>query len=177
MEKEFEGKVSRNGKFEIGVLAAFLLGNKIKVSTKSKNECQFGFEATLETNFIEIKKEKTTLNSETGTEIIISLTENTNSYFQKEEYTDIAWYDWFLYDIPKVEYYLNKGLISKNKSFYEQTGKKKLKYSEGITVEWFPDNFLCEDSNSIYVSCNGIFINKYEKKVFSCFIRKKQEDK
>lgn len=108
-KKEFEGKVVRNGKFGIGVLAAFLLGDEILVQTKSyKENISYRFNAKLNNEYIEVEKLVDSY-FEIGTEIKISMTKEFAKYFSTEKersLLSVEWTDWYLGDIP-VNYYVN----------------------------------------------------------------------
>lgn len=65
-----KSKIQRSGRFGIGVLAAFLLGNEILVTTKNiNNDYGFKFKADIDSEQIEVKR----VNSEEGTVIKILL--------------------------------------------------------------------------------------------------------
>lgn len=70
--------IQRNGKFGIGILSSFLLGNTITVSTKSKEEIEYIFSTKKDTKVIEIEKRinnnsRYAGDSPYGTQIIIKL--------------------------------------------------------------------------------------------------------
>jgi hypothetical protein len=105
-KKEFEGKVTRNGRFGVGVLAAFLLGDIITVKTKSYKENAFAYIFTTNKagDFINVKKLKG--NFDTGTEIGIIMSKYTFDRLIVREY-GIAWTKWYIGKVPIVQYLLN----------------------------------------------------------------------
>ena len=153
-KKEFEGKVSRNGRFGIGVLAAFLLGDKITVKTKSyKNgESAYEFSTDLCADFIDVKKIS---GFEIGTEIEIAMSEKIFHKLTSEK-NIISWKDWYVGEIPEIQYLLcgnkqkPKWSFTPSKNFIPQS-------KEYGTIHW---KYLKDwkDSLHILVVCNDIII-------------------
>jgi hypothetical protein len=86
--------VLRSGRFGIGVLAAFLLGEELEVSTRHADSAEgICFSATLGTNNIELRK----CQRPVGTTIRARLSEKALKVLAKEE----AW-DWYCLSEPKV---------------------------------------------------------------------------
>lgn len=90
-------KVYRTGRFGIGVLGAFLLGDTIKVTTRHMHDEMHGYRFTcnMDDNYIEVEK----LECEIGTTIEIRCDED--NYKRLSENTN-TW-DWFCFKWPKVE--------------------------------------------------------------------------
>jgi len=109
-KKEFiteknECKIKRNGKFGIGVLAAFLLGEKISVKTKSykPNSNGYFFETELDSEHIDIIK----INGlEIGTTIEITMDREKYELLIQYSPNDINWTDWYIDGFPRIRYFL-----------------------------------------------------------------------
>ncbi|MDG0809211.1 ATP-binding protein [Cohnella rhizosphaerae] len=129
-DKEGQSAVQRSGRFGVGVLASFLLGNEIEVSTRHINEhTGLKFKATVEEEQIELIKEA---ELEIGTSIKILLKKEALDALRKqveEEYyyengRTKCWYGWYLFDRPVVNikipnYWNPKGLEFYKKVLYK----------------------------------------------------------
>lgn len=155
-----EHRVYRNGRFGIGVLAAFLIGDRISVRTRSvKDECGYCFSAGLDDEFIEVKKDETI--REAGTEIWIESSEERIERLEESRGLDlIKWYEWYINKRPKMEYF-KFGKLLCGEQFFKQKILRKLKHScdEFGDVYWSPVNILDISSDS-FLACNGIVISK-----------------
>lgn len=108
-----EGKVKviKTGRFGVGVLAAFLIGDEFELTTRYFSESQgYYCKAALNAKQIELLKKDDCLE---GTMIRIKLKEEVaaliyNSKEPNENKGDIHWFDWYLMDIPKIEYNIPK---------------------------------------------------------------------
>ena len=101
--------ISRSGKFGVGALASFILGKKIIVKTKSYlSNYTYEFEATIDTNQIEVKK-KAVEEFESGTEIKVCISEETYEQLKQAykgtselKFNDNKWDRWYCLDEPKL---------------------------------------------------------------------------
>ena len=161
-------KTYRSGRFGIGVLAAFLLGDKICVETRSKDgKTGYTFEAELGDKFIEIKTNDklpfgTTIKIECDSECISQLqhlatNENTIYYNQ--------WLKWYIDKEPAVTYFLNdKQFIPK----LNLEGYKKLTHSSKLFGDVFWKNPILDEIIQPSLYCNGFLITtNSEKCLFS----------
>jgi len=172
-KKEFEEKVSRNGKFGIGVLAIFLLGEEgaeISVKTRSYQDksSTYTFKTKIDNEYIDISIEQNNL-FEIGTEIQIFIPKNKCEKLIKS--ANPKWTDWYIGDTPKVQYFLCGNKIKKQ-SFFKQQSKREIS-SKGYKVQWCYDK-IKDDGNdneestnrNMFVSCNDIIVtldsNYYE---------------
>ncbi len=158
-KKEFtnDGKslVNRNGKFGIGVLAAFLLGDQISVKTKSVkyNSKTYAFETNLNTDFIDIN---TIENFEIGTEIAIQFSKSMLDQLTKDNYNRIKWTDWYIGKNPLVKYTL-LGEIKEPNEFFKPTKQRNIKTKNYDEVQWFyPKETI--GFRDAFVACNDIVI-------------------
>ncbi|HMK27958.1 MAG TPA: ATP-binding protein [Chitinophagaceae bacterium] len=175
VDEDGNSLINRNGKFGIGVLAAFLIGEELTVITRHYNESiAYSFVTNIDSDFIDIKREVAT-NKEIGTTISLIISNEKKKELIQERKTkskqDKIWTDWYINDYPKVEYLLDDKKIDKtikiNKkhinSFQTEDFKK---------IEWkyfgTPYYYSQELSDTLVV-CNGIIITKgleYEKERF-----------
>lgn len=158
-----EHRVYRNGRFGIGVLAAFLIGERISVRTRSvKDECGYCFSAGLDDEFIEVKKDGSM--KEAGTEIRIeSCEERIEKLEETEDSRDsrrrlIKWNEWYINKRPKVECFKYEKEQIKRNLFYKK-GLRELKHScqEFGEINWIP-RIIFNVNKGIKLVCNGIVI-------------------
>lgn len=155
--KEFGGldgnaKVLRNGKFGIGVLATFLLGEKAEVITRSyKEEKGWKFSIQLDQDNIDIER----IDAEIGTKISINVTDKTIKKLEKNySWNCCNWKEWYEGNSPFVTYKVN-GKI-KDSTIYN-VGKKyyELAQNEYSQYLWSYDRLFYNQKD---VCCNGIVI-------------------
>jgi molecular chaperone HtpG len=178
-----EGKsiVLRSGKFGVGVLAAFLLGEEIMVNTKSIYEKQgYSFTADVDKEQIEINKEDGDLD---GTRIKIYLAKETyDSLVAQVDYEgenlkrdypteswisgiNIKWCKWYTLATPIINYSVNNqtfvsykhtdssidGVIPNDWNYFNAEGFDKILWT------------YSKKYNNALLTCNGIIIpNGYE---------------
>lgn len=170
-KKEFtsrEGKsvIKRNGKFGIGVLAAFLLGNEITVKTKNHNPGSYAytFIADISSDFIDVR---TIENFDEGTEIEIVMPQNIFAQLDKNKYNKISWLDWYIGDIPEVQYLVNNEI--KNRKLFFQPSKKREIHTNGYDkIQWDYTKEIRNNSD-MFVACNDIIIthSNYSSFIFN----------
>ena len=159
--------VRRNGRFGVGLLAAFLIGKTIHVSTRRTGE-EYGytFTAGLHTTQINITKD---YSLPVGTSIKISISEDTlNEMDPEDKDDDSAWFKWYTLSSPAIQYsYLQKPF----KSYQRQ---------DPDLHDELPDEWQAFDSagyNKIHwtyskdfsgagFSCNGIIIPSDEIELY-----------
>jgi len=168
-KKEFVGDdghsfVNRNGKFGIGVLAAFLIGDNISVETNHYNENEsYKFEAQINSEFIEIYK---TNNEVVGTTIslIINNDLRTRLLDRDTKYEDeILFTEWYVYDFPEIVYLVDNVIQIRNK-WINRSEFHFFSTKEFERIEWKYTSFK-ESYNSYwylksFIICNGIIIIK-----------------
>lgn len=117
--------IMRNGRFGIGVLASFLLGNKLKVTTKSnKSKYAYFFEASVDDEQIDVKTITSDLE---GTKIEIEMTKYSFDRIINPPNVSYAhgikWTQWYCLNDPKVNYYINNIQVYSNKIAYSDKPK------------------------------------------------------
>jgi len=149
-DSEHHSKVERTGRFGVGLLASFLLGNKIEVKTKYCNS-SIGYNFTTHLSDIQINIIKdTTIN--VGTNIKIEINNkiyerlmNDNSY----EYDSVLnWKKWYM--LKDINIYYNKNTfddIVNDKSYIN------LEQEEYTSVKWY-----YESDDYQKTICNGFQI-------------------
>lgn len=169
-ESEGKSKILRSGRFGIGALAAFLLGNRIEVSTRHitapTNE-GLQFNASVEDEVIELKWAKL---NHIGTTIRVKLTQHalkvlSNAKEQHDwSYVDslrrrYPW-DWYVLDDPKVERWFKGSRLSQQ---YHLPGPDP----QALPADW--RSVQVNGYQGVYwtysqapdLACNGIRIESY----------------
>ncbi|QHV99295.1 HD domain-containing protein [Spirosoma endbachense] len=164
--------IERTGRFGVGVLAAFLIGNEIEVTTRSMNEkTGYTFKTLIDTEQIEINRD---VKAEIGTKISIKTTMEVALQLLRN---NVTWDAWYRLKTPKIHFISN--LIQHQKDYYskydnpsrdEQLSDNwhKLDIEKFGVVHWhYPVESVIGDNvsridnykeRSNYVLCNGILI-------------------
>lgn len=99
-------QVARTGRFGVGFLAAFLLGDRIEVVTQHKNdELGYAFSYTNQPKPLNITR--TVREQGAGTTITIRLKEGV--WEKLEKGNGYQWFSWYAFDDPEVRYFFNGG--------------------------------------------------------------------
>ena len=142
--------IRRVGKFGIGVLASFLVGDIIEVTTKRYNEpVGYTFNADLTHEFIELRKNN---NCSVGTKIIIKIGKKTYDLFKNEPFSFMKWY---VLSSPTINYYLDNKAIRIDRSQHIDLDGGKQKYKNAISL----DHKDFDDIIWTYEKMEGIAIN------------------
>ena len=174
-------RIYRTGRFGIGIFAAFIIGQEIRVKTKSaKTTNDYGYQFTLKLNEDFIQIDKIDL-PHYGTAIEITCYDNAlqqlkDEVFMNELYVGTnKWFGWYIDSNPNVNYIYNNKHI---KISHERLKNYKLLHTDSLDfgdIKWEPE-LLFSRSLSIFKSkrcahslfCNGFFItNDSEKRQFS----------
>lgn len=156
--KNGESLIARTGKFGIGILSAFLLGNYAEVTTRYVNE-RLGYGFGIEIGRENINIERT--QADIGTKIIIHSTpEILNEIVTQEKYP--KWNDWYCFKKPHVEYILDGQEIVHEEEFIPDKdedfeGWYEVKNTEYVSYKWSYESGYISDINAF---CNGIPITK-----------------
>lgn len=106
MDYTVDGKssIARTGQFGVGFLAAFLLGDRVSVTTQHMNdEKGYTFEFTNKSkplNITRVKRDK-------GVGTTIQIVLKSGALNQLKEERHFPWYNWYAFDDPEVRYFLN----------------------------------------------------------------------
>jgi len=161
--------VIRTGRFGVGVLASFLLGNEISVTTRHLNSDKgYSFSAKLNQNQIEIKK----VHCNVGTIITVGLNKLTWTtlrnqaqkmsrvgYRNRYRYSEVpSWNQWFVYTYPEVMIITPEDWLIDNEDkidIHDQSKWHTLSVEDFNKVQWSYDATY---RNSYSMVCNGILI-------------------
>ncbi|MBC8151813.1 MAG: ATP-binding protein, partial [Bacteroidetes bacterium] len=161
--------VERTGRFGVGVLAAFLIGKEIHVSTRNKNDdVGYTFKASLDSEQIEVTRLSDT---PVGTTITIKMDDNKVKFLLSNLY---KWNDWYRLKSPQIIYELirNKEVTITNQSFNDpvkdeqlDTNWHKIEIDNFGQLHWtYPEGSnggsYVHDKRPNYITCNGFFIPK-----------------
>ena len=151
--KDGKSQVARTGRFGVGFLAAFLLGNEVEVLTQHReDEKGYHFTFSQEAMPLDVKRLK---RAEPGTTITIPLK---STAIEKWD-NDPEWCNWYAFDDPKVSYTFN-GKPAKHRNLHlhrtptEDDGWLKLPSDDFEAYHWKP--ILTSSQPEFY--CNGIRI-------------------
>ncbi len=147
-------KIQRSGKFGIGVLAAFLIGDEMQIETRHKN-AKYGlsFETNLNTDHIEIQKKE---NIAIGTKITIPISQKTINHLYTSEY---PFYRWYCLNTPKVIF------INKTKTILD-IEKKTLLPGINETLDYNWREISHNDYSRIIWTYDQKFNNEYGESLF-----------
>lgn len=160
LDDEKQPKFARSGRFGVGALATFLIGNKATVVTRHiKDTKGYCFEYTIEPGILNIERIE---ESQPGTTIEIAMNEKALREFTNHFWN--PWTEWYHFKKPNICFVVN-GKELKQEKLYDL---EKDKDSEG----WF--SCECADYDSLHWSltehieyghggfmCNGIHIPDY----------------
>lgn len=161
-EKKFtkEGKslIARSGKFGIGVLSCFLLGEHVEVTTRNVNE-RLGYKFNIELGKENINIER--LHAPVGTQIIINSSEEVLEEIVSEAVYP-KWTDWYNFSEPMVKYFLDGVEIFHEEEYVpnaeeEFKGWYKLEGTEFMSYKWSYDATSLSGINAF---CNGIPVTR-----------------
>lgn len=141
--------VRRTGKFGIGVLASFLVGDNIEVTTRRYNESiGYSFTADLNNEFIEVGKNK---DCNVGTTIVIKMKEENYDRFCQR--TDKLTH-WYILSNLEINYSID-GKPIKSEWIKINVVDGKQKYDDGVTIKH--NDF--DDIIWMYGPSQGIAVN------------------
>lgn len=166
-----EPNIVRTGRFGVGVLATFLLGHQVCVTTRHMDD-DFGytFEFGLEPKALDIKRPEET--PEIGTTITVTLKEDALKKLQEDYDKEKTWLNWYRFAEPSVRYWVDGEEYVSEKPFIPQDDREmpgwfELPGTEYDMIRWgYPrDEFFCNGiriphSIRSHIVCNDIlFLN------------------
>lgn len=146
--------IVRTGRFGVGVLATFLLGNRVEVTTRHMDD-DFGytFEFGLEPKALDIKRPEE--QPEIGTTITVTLKEDALKKLVDDYKDKKNWLNWYRFAEPSVRYWVDGEAYISDKPFIPQDDREMPEWfdlpgTEFEMVRWgYPGKGLY---------CNGIRI-------------------
>lgn len=173
--------VVRNGRFGIGVIAAFLLGSKLSVETVPlKKDIVYSFEAELDTKQIDLMHRKRSI-EEFGTRIKVELDDNiytilkgqwetrwendTYEYYDHEEV--VPWYEWYRLNDIDIQFNVPQQWYRRKVLFFNDKNDewKCFRTEEYENISWsYAKSFsnYQDDLDVCALICNGIVIPEAE---------------
>ena len=146
--------ITRAGRFGIGFLATFLLGERITVITRHiKDSKGFIFSVTKDDEVINAERIDTV---EIGTTISVDLSDNAIDFFNKAyNGRTIRWNEWYHFTDPQIEYYMNSAKLLPEINYQvppEKTVDRKWFYVESdlfrdVKYGFFPVNSRTNSRN------------------------------
>lgn len=172
-----KSQVARTGKFGVGFLASFLLGDEVEVCTKHRADMKgYYFTFNQESRPLDIQRADrinpytAEVNDSThaGTTITIKLKATAIRGFNSNNY-NYPWYNWYAFDEPKVRYFmegteLGKECITIHREPIQNTHWLTLSTKHYEIFQWKPD--LINTTPQFY--CNGFriydgYVNNLER--------------
>lgn len=156
-------KVIRIGRFGIGALATFLIGNKATVLTRYQNN-KFGYKFTYTLNAGKSIDVTCDEKIGVGTKITIEMSDESNSYFKNAE-NHRKWSEWYRYEKPEIitivdgKKFVNESILPS--SFENEDGWYRFNSNYYTDFVW---SYQPRSANYYHYEteliCNGIPIEK-----------------
>ena len=148
--------IARSGRFGIGVLAGFLLGERITVTTRhyqTPEDQALTFSASIDDEFIEYRKIK---RQNVGTKITISISEEI--YKRLAQDNGLEW-DWYRWNSPQIERYIDTNSSLAKVTPVPMPGEELPDDWHQIESQEFGQIFWTHGKGAAVV-CNGITIGR-----------------
>ena len=163
-----KSKVYRTGRFGVGVLAAYLLSDTIRVSTQYINDSEgYSFSCKVEEEFINMSKQKENV----GTKISITLDEETYTKLIQDQYgrTRTSHWDWFCLKWPLLQRVINTKVLKQefkiiNAKEELPDGYHRIESSEYNDIIWtykLKENERWRQTHFSGLICNGIKVTRH----------------
>jgi len=169
-------KIERIGRFGIGALASFLIGDEITVTTRYiDDESGYQFTFSLESKTLDVKRVP---KDEPGTMIKIKLHKESLEYFSDESKwsyygSTTKWFQWYHFSKPELCYYLNGKKIEKDIFIIPEKGIDKDGWYDAKS-EVFQNMKLnytgitgATSYSEAQIIVNGIIVDKWNKYSYS----------
>lgn len=166
VDDEGHAKVRRSGRFGVGILAAFLIGDVIEVYTKKSGDNGYYMSTRLNSEQINIIKSST----DYGTTIKIVIDNDTyeklSPMSSRRSYDSPAgWYEWYVYNTPLIEYYYNNEKVESYEKFDPSPLSKLPDDWNVIKPNGYEKVFWTYSKNytDVNLTCNGIVIDDNDR--------------
>ncbi len=158
VDDQGHSQINRNGRFGIGVLAAFLIGEKITVKTRKYNDqTAYSFSTTIDSEFIEIQREQNS-GFPIGTAISLNFSNEKREELLKD---GKGWADWYLGELPRVEYSLDNKICERS-FIIDRTRFNAFETESFKNIQWAYNIKFHKTNMLALVVCNDIVISKQE---------------
>lgn len=151
-----DSNIVRTGRFGVGVLATFLLGNRVEVTTRHmEDDWGYTFEFGLEPKALDIKRPETA--PEIGTTIVVHLKEDALEKLNEDYEDEKTWLNWYWFKKPSVRYWIDGEEYITEKYYVPQ--------DELDEPEWFKlpsaqfKQYLWRFDFGLGIFCNGFRIS------------------
>jgi len=149
-------RVARSGRFGVGILAAFLLGDRVEVITRHYSEEEgISFSASIDDEVVELRKTKCSV----GTVVKVVVDDPSVA---RRVFSQPALWDWYCVDWPSVERSINGQIIPQSHCWQGESAVlanafRRLETPQFSDVQWT----VWRDFNARrpLIICNGIRIN------------------
>lgn len=164
---EGKSQVARTGKFGVGFLASFLLGDEVEVHTQHREDKKgYQFKFDQKSTPLDIQRAdrinpyaaEVSDPTHAGTTITIKLKATAIRGFNSNNY-NYPWYNWYVFDEPKVRYFINRTELKHRKFLLHRPPAKTPGWLELTTenyesIMWSPNLY----GNPPEFYCNGFRI-------------------
>lgn len=164
MNNSDQKKIVYTGRFGIGALATFLLGDTATVSThyvKEKTGCIFKYSLNSHVSIDVIRSSKIA----TGTSITVNMSDSSCSYF-KNKYNREEWSQWYRYQSPHIKIIVNQNELENENTipYTVETGKGCYRYASKIYSDfiWSYSRNYGKRYIGNELVCNGFAIEQIE---------------
>lgn len=154
--KNNESTIRRTGKFGIGILASFLIGDEIEISTRSINDdigCVFNVSMRNNNSNVNLMRENRV---DFGTTIKIKISYEKLKYF-KIDYVkrifflkDNPWYNWYFFKKPQINYYFNKKPLSESIIYIPNINESNSNWYNLNSNKYASYNWTYKNPNNIF---------------------------
>jgi molecular chaperone HtpG len=163
VDESGQSKIIKSGKFGVGILSAFLIGEEIEVTTRKFNAGSgIKFSTTLNSKNVELFKIK---DLEIGTKIRIKIKDSAIDKFINSK-SLIDWDKWYTLSHPKINYRsslhpVNLGYKKFDPDYTEESNSwKNVMLKEYAKIRWSYSGDVIKgmDQSAYKLTCNGLII-------------------
>ena len=159
-----KSKVLRSGRFGIGALAAFLIGEEVAVETRHITASEgYAFNATIENEIIELQRDEK-LPVGTSIKIVVDLKRYNELIKLADKTTRPAFFDWYRFSKPSISRVILDARVhyqAKN-NIHEHFPAKMLGTEWRELISGQPYQVYWAYNNAPQLACNGFFISNSE---------------
>lgn len=154
-DSEGKSKVLRNGRFGVGVLATFLLGNTATVTTRHVDD-QRGWKFDIQLNQDNIEIKRTDIDTDIGTTVSINLSDEVIDKLNDSNWGVPDWHGWYFDKFPEVIYLIDEKRID---NAYPDLPWHLLRQKEYKKYSWIYNYiYINQQRGSFNAVCNSIII-------------------
>ena len=156
-----DSNIVRTGRFGVGVLATFLLGNRVEVTTRHmEDDWGYTFEFGLEPKALDIKRPEAA--PKIGTTIVVHLKEDALEKLNEDYRKEKNWLNWYRFAEPSVRYWVDDDEYA---SFAHPIPSREEEIPGWLTLHGTKYDMVHWGYRAEGFYCNGFRIPNGEKKV------------